>query len=219
MLKRFSLFIFLLATFFAFPSFVLAVNTPDFPACAGITGTVIASYESGTHGIVGDSGTYTGSDKVYSTGEGTNVQCFCSESGTGIQTNWWKTSSLTDEQFKQLQADGWIYVPQGSVWGLEEGSYMAKNAGYSCNGRDVCPNLDGVQTSVPDTYHYDASGKNCVQYQLGGPGSSNGGVGGGGQVLGLATTGTTTRMLTFGALGSLIFAIGMLADKKRKDAN
>ncbi len=34
---------------------------------------------------------------------------------------------------------------------------------------DVCPNLDGIQTNIPDTYHLDAAGRNCVQFQLGGP--------------------------------------------------
>lgn len=33
---------------------------------------------------------------------------------------------------------------------------------------DVCPNLDGIQTSIPNDYHMDAAGKNCVQFQMGG---------------------------------------------------
>lgn len=33
---------------------------------------------------------------------------------------------------------------------------------------DVCPNLDGIQTSVPDNYHLDTGGKNCIQFEMGG---------------------------------------------------
>jgi hypothetical protein len=39
---------------------------------------------------------------------------------------------------------------------------------------DVCPNLDGTQTSMPNDYHYDASGVNCVQYQYGGAPTNSG---------------------------------------------
>ena len=61
---------------------------------------------------------------------------------------------------------------------------------FTCDGTvlssDVCVNIDGIQTSVPADHHLDASGLNCVQFQLGGaPGS--GGSGGGGSVLGAAT--------------------------------
>lgn len=197
---------------------VLAVDTPNFPACVSAQGTVIANYPSGTHGIVGDSRTYTGSDKVFSISETTLVQCFCSQDGAGIQTNWWKISSLDEEQLSELKAQGWIYVPTGAVWGLDDTAYMAKNANYSCNPgtSDVCPNLDGIQTSLPNEYHFDNDGINCLKYEYGGPGKSTG-TGGGGQVLGLATTGTTSKMLAFGGLGSLILAITMMIDKSRKN--
>lgn len=208
----------LLALSMVFPQAVLGVDTPNFPACVTATGTVIASYDSGTHGIVGDSGTYTGSDKVYKITDTTLVQCFCSTNGSGIQTNWWKTSSLTQEQFKQLEADGWIYVPNGAAWGLEDTSYMAKNSNYSCNGGgDVCTNLEGTQTSIPDGYHAGLTPNTCMKYEFGGPPQSSGI--GGGQVLGLATTGTTSRMLAFGLLGSIVLALGLIGNSKQKGSN
>lgn len=50
---------------------------------------------------------------------------------------------------------------------------------------DVCANIDGDQTSVPDGLHLDASGLNCVAFSVPGPG----GPGDGGAVLGASTTG------------------------------
>lgn len=54
------------------------------------------------------------------------------------------------------------------------------------NTGDVCWNLDGVQTSVPDGYHKDTPDGACNQYQLGGPPAPQGGAG---SVLGASTTG------------------------------
>jgi hypothetical protein len=64
---------------------------------------------------------------------------------------------------------------------------------------DVCPNLEGVQTSLPDTYHFDNDGKNCLQFQLGGP-PQNGGAGG--QVLGASTEGQVLGVSTLANTGS-----------------
>lgn len=37
---------------------------------------------------------------------------------------------------------------------------------------DVCPNLDGVQLTIPNDYHLDAGGVNCVQFSV--PGAGDG---------------------------------------------
>jgi hypothetical protein len=68
---------------------------------------------------------------------------------------------------------------------------------------DVCANIDGVQTSLPDSsYHFDLTGKNCLQFSV--PGvpepSTDSGIGGG-NVLGASTTsgqvlGTSTMAKT-----------------------
>ena len=64
-----------------------AVTVPQFPSCLNPQGSVIASYNSGVHGIVGSSGTFTGADKVYAVDEIRIVQCFCQDNGPDIQTN------------------------------------------------------------------------------------------------------------------------------------
>lgn len=110
----------------------LAIDVPNFPTCSNPQGTIKISYPDGTHGIVGDSNQYTGKDTVYQLDNGNLSQCFCSASGQGIQTNWWKISSLDSEQIQILKNDGWFYIPNGALWGLEEIPYMAINSNYSC---------------------------------------------------------------------------------------
>ncbi len=63
---------------------------PDFPACLSFSEPGdYAHYDFGTHQIVGN-GLVEGADDVYTFGDN-YVQCFCSQEGEGIQTNWWKT--------------------------------------------------------------------------------------------------------------------------------
>lgn len=112
----------------------LAVSTPSFPICLNPQGTIKASYSSGTHGIVGDSKEYKGSDSVYQLSDDTFTQCFCAEDGSGIQTNWWNVSGLSDPEIQVLKNLGWQYVPSGALWGLENASYVAQNSSYSCKG-------------------------------------------------------------------------------------
>ena len=137
-------FLFLLILGSLLPQPVQALENPNFPSCLAPTGTVVASYASGTHGIVGSNETYTGSDTVYSLGEGNYVQCFC-DNGRGIQTNWWKTNT-SDEN--------WISIPNGENWGLESGSYLAQNLDYNCgasanNGNNGSGGSGGGNPSAP----------------------------------------------------------------------
>lgn len=106
--------------------------TTNFPSCIAPTGNRIANYDNGTHGIP-DVGSKIGKDAVYSQGEGNALQCFCGTDGTGIQTNWLNASDLTQDEIKVLQNEGWIYIPDGSAWGLSQGAYLAKNISYSCS--------------------------------------------------------------------------------------
>lgn len=112
----------------------LAIDIPDFPACSNPEGTLKVTYSSGTHGIVGDSAEYNGSDSVYQLDNDNLIQCFCSTDGEGIQTNWWKASSLTSAEQQTLLNSGWNLVPNGSLWGLEQTAYYAKNSSFACNG-------------------------------------------------------------------------------------
>ncbi|OGK43977.1 hypothetical protein A2957_02760 [Candidatus Roizmanbacteria bacterium RIFCSPLOWO2_01_FULL_38_11] len=113
-------------------SFALAVEIPNFPSCLNPQGDLKASYSSGTHGVVGRTQSYSGSDKVYQLSDATLTQCFCSSNGEGIQTNWWKTSGLTNDEVEILKRSGWFYVPNGALWGLDSEPYLAKNIEYSC---------------------------------------------------------------------------------------
>lgn len=123
----------LLLISFASPAY--AVVIPSFPACTAPQGDVKANYSEGTHGIVGSTTTYTGSDTVYTLSGDTLVQCFCPKDGArGIQSNWWKATALSTDDIEMLKRDGWNYVPNGSLWGLENATYVVKNDEYTCGG-------------------------------------------------------------------------------------
>lgn len=117
------------------PEKVYASNvSTDFPSCANPQGQVIASYNEGIHGIAGRTETFSGKDSVYLQSNGNALQCFCPVNGQGIQTNWLKASSLTDTDIAVYKSQGYIFIPNGSLWGLSNVPYLAKNIDYSCNG-------------------------------------------------------------------------------------
>jgi len=79
---------------------------------------------------------------------------------------------------------------------------------------DVCANIEGVQLNVPGDLHLDASGKNCVAYEFGGPQP-----GGNGQVLGASTMAETggfaeNLYLAIMTLGGLFTSKGLKNFKK-----
>lgn len=125
---------------------VQAVTLPTFPACANPQGSIKADYSDGVHGIVGKTAEYRGKDTVYTLSDSTVTQCFCPSQGSGIQTNWMKTSSLTDDDIKVLKSQGWIYVPTGAVWGLSDTPYLAQNSDFVCNGGVGGENVVGAAT-------------------------------------------------------------------------
>lgn len=112
---------------------VFAVTTPSFPSCPNPGGEVIASYADGTHGVPGDQNTYTGSDTVFKLNGTQVVQCLCTNT-SDIQTNWLKISQYSEDDISILENQGWVFVPNGSLWGLDESAYMAKNKAISCDG-------------------------------------------------------------------------------------
>lgn len=120
-------FVFLLAA----PS-VFALEVPQFPSCVAPQGTLKVSYEAGIHGIPGSEASYSGQDSVYLLGAGNALQCFCPPSGNGIQTNWLKLSEVSVEEVESYKKQGWVYVPDGSAWGLDAAPYLAQNVSYSC---------------------------------------------------------------------------------------
>ena|SRR3990167_10055253 len=138
-----------------------AQTTPSFPSCDSPTGILKVEYNSGTHGIAGNTGQYKGSDKVYTLSDTTLAQCFCSENGEGIQTNWWKVSSLTEDELNILRRSGWDYIPNGALWGLENAPYMAKSSDYACEGR-----LGGISTSQGDVLGIADTGENLILFSM-----------------------------------------------------
>ena len=170
-----------------------AVTIPPFTNCVAPSGTLKASYDNGTHGIIGNTGIFTGSDKVYTISDKSLTQCFCPNSGDGIQTDWFKVSDLTEGEINSLKNQGWTLVLDGSIWGLEKAPYLAKNHTFNCKG-----GVGGTEITKTFTTDYG----NGI---------------GGGEILGLATTGTTKNIFALSLLG-LGLIIGGLSLKKIKSS-
>jgi len=126
----FSIFLFILGTINAHN--VFGFDQPVFPSCLNPQGKLIAQYSSGTHGVPGMNQTFTGSDSVYTLSSSSVIQCLCPENGQGIQTNWMKASDLSQAEISILEKQGWVYITNGLVWGLDDGPYMAQNTNFSC---------------------------------------------------------------------------------------
>lgn len=150
-----------------------APTPPEFSSCVNPQGTVKADYSSGTHGVPGVTTSYQGSDTVYNISGNALTQCLCTVDGEGIQTNWWKVSSLTSQEIETFKTQGWVFIPDGSAWGLDPVTYLAKNANYSCRGR------------------------------------------GGGDILGLASTGNIMIIYGLILIGALSFCIGFLLKRRQ----
>ncbi|HUQ85832.1 MAG TPA: hypothetical protein VM077_05905 [Candidatus Limnocylindrales bacterium] len=133
MLKKritFAISLILLTILSAFPAH--AERLPNFGSCLNPQGKVLASYETGKHGIVGRKDLVTGSDSVYQSSDKGVTQCFCPLDGNGIQTNWFDVSKLKSADIETLKKEGWTYFATGSDWGLKDVPYLAKNTDYAC---------------------------------------------------------------------------------------
>jgi len=174
---------------------VSAQTVPSFPTCANPQGTVKVTYSEGTHGITGNTGTFTGSDTVYTLGEETTMQCFCADNGDGTQTNWWHATSLTDEEVQVMKNAGWVVVPNGALWGLAEGEWLTFNSPYACPASSN--NGNGTSSSS----NSNTSGQVLAAADPGG------------SVLGLASTGNIVVIYSLAGFGVLSFLIGFLLRK------
>ncbi|OGK26702.1 hypothetical protein A2954_06945 [Candidatus Roizmanbacteria bacterium RIFCSPLOWO2_01_FULL_37_12] len=165
----FSLFIFLNLSV---PLSFATTTPPEFPSCANPQGSIIANYSSGTHGVPGVVTTYQGVDTVYSVSENIVLQCLCTVDGEGIQTNWWKASSLTEEEIESFKSQGWNFIPDGSAWGLDPAYYLAKNVNYTCRSTgggesSSSSSSSGVTTtSIGDVLGLAATGNIKIIYGL-----------------------------------------------------
>lgn len=167
-----------------------AQTVPSFPSCSNPQGSVRVSYSEGTHGIVGNGGTFAGSDTVYTLSDDTAMQCFCADNGDGTQTNWWHAASLTPEEIQILKNHGWISVPNGELWGLAAGEWLAFNSSYSCQGGST------------NSSSSDSSGQILAAS-----------TGTGGDVLGLATTGNIVSIYALAGFGLTSLAVSFLLKK------
>lgn len=186
------------AFFLLLPSLAGAVDVPNFPTCSNPSGILQVSFGEGIHGIAGNPGEFTGSDSVYTVDDARTVQCFCATDGAGVQTHWWKFSSLTQEQVNQLKNEGWTYVPSGEPWGLQPDPYLALNANYSCKPTTT--------TTTTNTNNSNSSSNNGTVLAAS---TSNQG----GSVLGLATTGNTQTIAALAAFSILSLGFAFMARK------
>ncbi len=179
-----------------------AVDTPNFPSCLSPQGTLRVFYPNGTHGIVGSTSEYVGTDAVYDLDESTLLQCFCSVDGTGIQTNWWNASSLSEEQVEVLKKEGWFYVPDGSLWGLVADPFVAKNVSYSCRNTPA-PSSSSSSSSSSSNSSSNSSSSNSSTSE--------------GDVLGLAATGDSLVLLALTVLALIFIFTGLSQSRHEKN--
>jgi uncharacterized membrane protein YgcG len=190
------------------PAKVSASQIPQFTSCVNPQGEIKASYETGTHGIAGRPGLFEGKDTVYTVASNAITQCFCPTDGNGVQTNFWKIPVLTQSEINVLEAQGWIYIPNGALWGLESVPYMAKNSDYSCKA------TGGGNGSGGSGGNNDSGSTNNSS---GGGSSASSSSGGVGQVLGLASTGNTIFVLGTALTSGISLLLGLIL--KRRTTN
>ena len=200
-MKKLSLILLSFAIVFSVSASVALAQEVDlsFPSCLTPSGSVIASYTDGDHGVVGN-GSKSGRDTVYSLSQGA-LQCLCATDGAGTQTNWLSSSNLTGDQIKIYENQGWIYVPDGSAWGLSEGSYLAQNISYSCGGSTV--NTGGGSTHGDGLSDGKSDGRRSSIVQSA-SGNANSG---------LATTGNILFVLSILGTGIFMIIIGLYLRK------
>lgn len=186
--QRVTLIIALFSATLLFAPTVKAVADPPLFSCVNPVGSLIAAYDSGVHGIPGDSNTYTGRDRVYQVDESHVLQCFCPENaGSGIQSNWYKVVGLTQEDIEFFVRRGWVHVPNGALWGLSNAPYLVKNDTYQCQNGGTGGSSGGSSSSSNTSNSSSGS-------------SSESNPGRGGSILGASTLATTGNTLQIAGL-------------------
>jgi|SRR3989344_2425443 len=111
-----------------------SLAVPPQATCITPTGKKIVTYLEGIHGVPGNLAAFTGSDEVFNLGNNDALQCFCATNGTGVETIWWSSfTGLTQAEIDNFVAQGWVFVPNGSAWGLSQKPYLAKNTNFFCS--------------------------------------------------------------------------------------
>ena len=134
MINKLLITLFLVVVFAVSVKPVFAVSLPDFVSCVNPQVAASQVNNGSNHGVAGQSNAYSGTDKIYNLQNGNVTQCLCTDGGSGIQTNWLKVSQLSESDIDSLKIQGWVYIPTGSLWGLDDAPYLAKNSDFSCGG-------------------------------------------------------------------------------------
>jgi len=199
-MKSKKLFVIVLSIILMLSAYVpsaFAATEPSFPTCVNPQGEVKASYDSGSHGVVGDPNTYSGKDTVYSVNGGNQTQCLCPVNGNGIQTNWMKASNLSENEISVFVNQGWILVADGSAWGLDQGLYLAKNISYSCSSNQGGSSSNNSSSNSSESKNAGASATNSI--------------------FSLANTGNIIFIISVFTLGFFLLIAGFAASQKRKE--
>src|SRR5215469_14661265 len=126
---------------------VSAYSVPNFGTCLNPQWSASQVNYGSNHGVI-NVGSYPGTDTIYES-NGNVMQCLCTDSGNGYQTNWLKASDLSQDEIANLEAQGWIYVPYGDDWGLDKGAYLAQNSNYTCTTCTPTPTPSTTVTPGP----------------------------------------------------------------------
>lgn len=144
-----SLITIVISALLLFTTTNIAFAAPSFPSCEGRDGNGDwASYDQGSHAVIGYDYLFYGADDVYSLDDGNFLQCLCpNDTETGIQTNWWKIGdSLSAYEIDEYEQQGWM-LTHGSYWNLQDATYLAKNVNFSCV--EPTPTPSPTATPVP----------------------------------------------------------------------
>jgi hypothetical protein len=198
-----------ISAFFTETSALFAYEIPNFTSCVNPQGEIKASYETGTHGIAGKPGLFEGKDTVYTVSQNALTQCFCAVDGQGIQTNFWKIPTLRESEINVLTSQGWIYIPNGALWGLSNDPYLAKNSDFSCKSSGGNGGSNNVSGGSSDS-NSSGSSSNSSGSVLS---AASGGVG---QVLGLASTGNSIFLLGTALTSGLSLILGIILKNRSK---
>jgi hypothetical protein len=189
-----------------------ATDVPNFGSCVNPQwGQTQSNYNSNNgNGVIGV-GSFSGTDTIYSS-NGNLLQCLCTNSGQGYQTNWLNVSNLSQNDIDNLKARGWMYVPDGRAWGLSANAYMAQNSNYACTACTPTPtpavSVTPTVTPTPGPTNTPTPGPNATatpETQVGAASANN-----------LANTGNSFLIYISLLAGAASLMLGMILRKFSK---
>ena len=160
----------------------------DFPQCEDTSNLQVkVEYKNGTHGVPGRGTNYTGYDTVYTLENDNYLQCLCPDEGNGVQSDWLFVGN-NEYDIESYVSEGWVFVADGSLWGLVDGAYLVKNVDYTCKTSNTP--TPTPKNEVGGTITEEAASTSSEP------------------VLGLADTGTDKYIFAFLVAGVVLFFTG-----------